>query len=44
MKWAGTYRQNELNIGIAPHLVAAEMPVIFDNARYWVEHKRSQLG
>ncbi|MEZ5891434.1 MAG: mobile mystery protein B [Xanthobacteraceae bacterium] len=38
-KWAGTYRQNELNIGIAPHLVAAEMPVIFDNARYWVEHK-----
>src|SRR5258708_5452289 len=38
-KWASTYRQIELNIGIAPHLVAAEMPVLFDNARFWVEHK-----
>src|SRR6185312_1243819 len=37
-KWAGGYRQNELNIGIAPHLVPAEMPVIFDNARFWVEN------
>jgi Fic-DOC domain mobile mystery protein B len=37
-KWAGGYRQNELNIGIAPYLIAAEMPVIFDNARYWVDH------
>ena len=33
-KWAGGYRQNELNIGIAPHLIAAEMPVMFDNARF----------
>ena len=38
-KWAGKYRQNELNIGIAPHLVAAEMPVMFDNTRFWVENK-----
>jgi Fic-DOC domain mobile mystery protein B len=38
-KWAGGYRQNELNIGIAPHLVAAEMPAMFDNARFWVENK-----
>jgi len=38
-KWAGRYRQSELNIGIAPHLVAAEMPVMFDNARFWVENK-----
>lgn len=36
-KWAGAYRQNELNIGIAPHLVAAEVPLMFDNARFWVE-------
>jgi len=35
-RWAGTYRQNELNIGIAPHLVPAEMPVMFDNVRFWV--------
>ena len=38
-KWAGKYRQNELNIGIAPHLVAAEMPIMFDNTRFWVENK-----
>jgi Fic-DOC domain mobile mystery protein B len=37
-KWAGKYRQNELNVGISPHLVAAEMPMMFDNARYWVNH------
>src|SRR3954468_22432072 len=28
-KWAGGYRQNKLNIGIAPHVVAAEMPAMF---------------
>lgn len=38
-KWAGGYRQNELNIGIAPHLVAAEMPAMFENTRFWVENK-----
>jgi Fic-DOC domain mobile mystery protein B len=38
-KWAGTYRQNELNLGISPYLVAAEMPVMFDNARYWVNNE-----
>jgi Fic-DOC domain mobile mystery protein B len=38
-KWAGKYRHNELNIGIAPHLVAAEMSVMFDNTRFWVENK-----
>lgn len=38
-KWAGAYRQNELNIGIAPHLVTAEVSVMFDNVRFWVENK-----
>jgi Fic-DOC domain mobile mystery protein B len=38
-KWAGRYRQTELNIGIPSYLVAVEMPVMFDNARYWVEHQ-----
>ena len=38
-KWARTYRQTELNIGIAPHLIAAEMPVMFDNVRFWVANK-----
>jgi Fic-DOC domain mobile mystery protein B len=38
-KWAGTYRQSELNIGIAPHLIAAATPAMFDDVRYWIEHK-----
>ena len=38
-KWAGVYRQNEFNIGIEPHLVTAEVPALFDNARFWVENK-----
>jgi Fic-DOC domain mobile mystery protein B len=37
-KWAGAYRQTELNIGIAPHLIAVEMPATFDDVRYWIEH------
>ncbi len=42
-KWAGTYRQGELNIGIAPHLVTAEMPALLNNARYWVDHETYSL-
>ena len=42
-KWAGRYRQKELNIGIAPHLVPAQMPEIFNDVRYWVEHQTYPL-
>lgn len=42
-KWAGTYRQGELNIGIAPHMIAADMPAMLDNVRYWVEHETYSL-
>jgi Fic-DOC domain mobile mystery protein B len=38
-KWGGAYRQNELNIGIAPHRVAAEMPAMLSDVRFWVENK-----
>jgi Fic-DOC domain mobile mystery protein B len=37
-KWAGIYRQNELNIGIEPHRIPAEMLAMLDNVLYWVEH------
>jgi Fic-DOC domain mobile mystery protein B len=43
-KWAGTYGQSELNIGIAPHLIAAEMPTMLDHVRYRVEHNRYPPG
>ena len=42
-KWAGTYRQGELNIGIAPHSIAVEMPAMLDDVRYWVEHNTYPL-
>jgi Fic-DOC domain mobile mystery protein B len=37
--WAGTYRQNEINIGIEPFRVPAEMPAMLDDVRFWVENK-----
>jgi Fic-DOC domain mobile mystery protein B len=37
-KWAGTYRQTERNIGIEAYRIIAEVPVLFDDIRYWVEH------
>ena len=38
-KWGGTYRQNELNMGIAPHLVPAEMPAMLSDMQFWVDNK-----
>jgi Fic-DOC domain mobile mystery protein B len=37
-KWAGTYRQNELNIGIAANRIPTDMPAMLDDVRYWVDH------
>lgn len=36
--WAGTYRQTERNLGIAAHRIPGDMPMLFDDIRYWVEH------
>jgi Fic-DOC domain mobile mystery protein B len=38
-KWAGTYRQNKINIGIEPFRVPVEMPAMLDDVRFWVENK-----
>ena len=38
-RWAGSYRQNELNIGIASHLVPARMPEFLGTVRFWIEQK-----
>jgi Fic-DOC domain mobile mystery protein B len=38
-KWAGTYRQTERIIGIEARRIPADMPVLFDDLRYWVEHE-----
>ena len=34
--WAGTFRDTEKNIGIAPHRIGQEVATLFDNVRYWV--------
>ena len=36
-KWAGAYRQTARNIGIEAHRIAFEMPMLFDDIRYWTE-------
>jgi Fic-DOC domain mobile mystery protein B len=38
-KWAGTYRTTGRNIGMDAYRIPAEMAALFDDARYWVEHK-----
>ena len=38
-KWAGTYLQSEPNIGIELHRIAAEMPAMLDDVRFWVENQ-----
>lgn len=38
-RWAGTYRQTARNIGIDAHRIPAEMAVLLDDVRYWVEHE-----
>lgn len=37
--WAGTYRRTERNIGIDPMRIAAEVPMLFDDLRFWVDHQ-----
>lgn len=37
-KWAGSYRRNELNIGIKANRIPADMAGMLDDMRYWVEH------
>jgi Fic-DOC domain mobile mystery protein B len=37
--WAGTYRQTARNIGVDAHRIPAELPMMLDDLRYWVEHR-----
>jgi Fic-DOC domain mobile mystery protein B len=38
-RWAGSYRQTELNIGIDPHLIPARMPEFLGTVRFWIKEK-----
>lgn len=37
-EWAGAYRQSERNIGVAPYRIAADLALLFDDVRFWIEH------
>jgi len=37
-EWAGTFRQNEKNIGVDPLQIAVQLRMLLDDARYWAEH------
>jgi Fic-DOC domain mobile mystery protein B len=37
-KWAGSFRRTERNIGIEARRIPADLPMMLDDVRYWVEH------
>jgi Fic-DOC domain mobile mystery protein B len=38
--WAGDFRTSDVNIGCVKYQqIAAELKVMFDDVRYWIEHK-----
>ena len=37
-RWAGIQRTTELNIGVAPHLIAVELHTLMGDVRYWIDH------
>ena len=38
-RWAGTYRQRELNIGCDPKEILQRVPQLLANTEYWLENK-----
>lgn len=37
-KWAGQFRRTEKNIGVDPLMIAVELRMLLDDARYWADH------
>lgn len=37
-RWAGTFRNTEKNIGVAPEMIAVELRNLCDDIRYQLEH------
>jgi Fic-DOC domain mobile mystery protein B len=42
-KWAGTYRQHELNIRCDPRDILQRVPQLLGNIQYWLQHKTFPL-
>jgi len=37
--WAGKYRDVNTNIGVDHYLISTQLPSLFSDARYWLQHK-----
>lgn len=38
-RWAGAQRTTEVNIGVAPHLVAVDLHTLVGDVQYWIKHQ-----
>jgi Fic-DOC domain mobile mystery protein B len=38
-KWAGVYRQKDLNIGVPHHDIRTQIPALLGNIRHWIDNK-----
>lgn len=36
-RWAGTYRRSARNVGIEAHRISADMPMMLDDVKYWID-------
>lgn len=36
-RWAGTYRRSARNVGIDAHRIPADMPMMLDDVKYWID-------
>jgi Fic-DOC domain mobile mystery protein B len=37
-RWAGDFRQREVNIGVAPHTIPVALRDLVDDVRFWIEN------
>lgn len=37
-QWAGTFRQTEKNVGVAPERIGVELRKLLDDCRYWIDN------
>jgi Fic-DOC domain mobile mystery protein B len=37
--WAGEFRAGDVNIGVQPHRIPVDLPAMFDDVKYWVNHQ-----
>jgi Fic-DOC domain mobile mystery protein B len=37
--WAGKFRKTDKNLGAEKHRISAEIRILIDDCKYWIEHK-----